>query len=227
MRDNYTHISIVLDRSGSMTSVCDATIEGLNGLINQQKELQKNNPHFTATVSLVQFDDYYELNYDFLNLPLVADLNRDTYQPRGSTALLDAIGRAIKETGARLAALPENERPSKVLFVIQTDGEENASRKFSKNEIFDMINHQKSNYQWDFMFLGANQDAIATAASLGVNSKSTMSYAHSSMGTMAVFRAAANYTSGTLCAANALATDKLAFSDEDRKDAVESTKSTV
>jgi hypothetical protein len=172
MRDDYSHLTFVLDRSDSMETVKGATIEGFNSLLRQQKAI----PGIKATATLIQFNDVYRVDYSFMNLKDVPELNNDSYVTGNTTALLDAIGRGIKETGDALKKLPEAERPSKVLFVIQTDGFENASREYTRRRVFDMITHQKEKYLWEFIFIGANQDAIATGATLGINAKSSMSY---------------------------------------------------
>lgn len=213
MKDNYCHIAVLLDRSGSMQSVRDATIEGLNAFVKLQEETKD----IETTVSLTQFDTEYEPNYAFRALKDVVPLNKETYKPRGGTALLDAIGRLIQDTGAALAAMAENLRPSKVLFVIQTDGEENESRKFSKEKVFDMITHQRNNYSWEFIFLGANQDAISSAANLGIAAKSSLSY--SGNNTHSTFRTAARYANTAKCC-SADDMDKLSFSEADRLAAV-------
>ncbi len=213
MKKGYSHISIVLDRSGSMTSCESETREGFNTFITKQKEASG-----VATASLVQFDDHYELNYAFLPIGNVPLLTNENYQPRGNTALLDAIGRTIKETGEKLAAMPEYERPERVLFVIQTDGFENASSKFTRNQVFDAIKHQQEAYQWDFIFLGANQDAIATAATFGINAKSSLSYTGNN--SRGVFLAAADYTTNFRSAETLCDMQAVSFSEKERADAV-------
>ena len=161
MKD-YTDITIILDRSGSMHSVREATISGFDEFIIAQKTKGQN-----AGITLVQFDDIYEKVWDGVHLATAPSI-RDFYEPRGTTALLDAIGRTINETGTRLAQLSECQRPNKVIMVIMTDGFENASREFSVDQISKMIRHQENKYNWNFVFLGANQDAIATAVNLGM-----------------------------------------------------------
>jgi hypothetical protein len=163
MKD-FTDITVILDRSGSMSSIREATIEGFDGFVATQKGLGDN-----ACLSLVQFDDKYENVWNRLPLSSVPSI-KDIFQPRGCTALLDAIGKTIKETGERLSKMREKDRPDKVIFVIITDGFENASREYGRTKIFDMITHQRDKYNWDFVFLAANQDAIATAAAMGIDS---------------------------------------------------------
>jgi hypothetical protein len=168
MKQGYTDITFILDRSGSMSSIYADTVGGFNSFVNDQKEAEGE-----AKLTLIQFDTYYELNYLGVDIKDVPDL---VFQPRGMTALLDAIGRGILETGKRLDALEEDEKPSTVLFVIITDGGENASREFTKDKINEMIKHQTEIYSWDFVFLGANQDAIETGTSLGISAGNSMSY---------------------------------------------------
>lgn len=177
-KPNYTHIAIVLDRSGSMNSVKSDTIGGFNHFLNDQKQAPGE-----ATLTLAQFDHVYEVVHDHVEIHCVPPLDDRTYQPRAGTALLDAIGRTIDSLGARLAAMPEQDRPGKVICVILTDGMENASRQYSSEKVFEMIGHQQEKYGWEFVFLGANQDAIATAARMGIHAGSSLTYAASSEGT--------------------------------------------
>lgn len=179
---NATDINIVLDRSGSMQDVRDDTIGGFNAFIAEQKK----DPS-PATVSLMQFDTEFESVMDGVPLNDVKPLTYETFVPRGMTALLDAIGRQINLAGARLSAMPESDRPDKVVFVIMTDGEENSSREFTRAKVFDMISHQQKQYNWQFVFLGANQDAIATGSSIGIATANAMTYAANSAGTSAAF----------------------------------------
>jgi hypothetical protein len=219
MKDNYTHVSIVLDRSGSMSSCEDVTREGFNTFVTKQQKEKGE-----ATVSLVQFDDQYEVNYEFKNLQDVPLLTKTTYTPRGMTALLDAIGKTINSTGKRLAQMEEKDRPSKVLFVIQTDGFENNSNEFTREKIFEMIKHQREKYQWGFVFLGANQDAIATATSYGISANSAMSY--NPINSKAVFSGCLhNFTTAYRSASTSNSANMTtSFSDEDRQTAVNENK---
>ncbi len=186
MKQDYTDINIVLDRSGSMQSIKNDTIGGFNAFLEAQKTVPGE-----ASISLVQFDNVYEVVYQARALGDAPELTATTFVPRGSTALLDAIGRAINATGERLAAMAEADRPSKVIFVILTDGYENASQEFTAAQINQMIQHQRDAYQWEFVFLGANQDAITTASQLGIQAGNAMSYAASPVGTRAAFQSVA------------------------------------
>ena len=178
MNDNLTDMTVVLDRSGSMAAVRDDTIGGFNSVVEEQKQVPG-----AADLTLVQFDDQYEVVYAGRRLRDVPALTTRTFVPRGSTALLDAVGRTIHATGARLAALPEADRPGKVLLLIMTDGEENSSHEFSRAQIFDMITHQQEAYAWEIVFVGTNQDAVATGASYGIPASNALNYAPTAAGT--------------------------------------------
>lgn len=183
-RENHTHITIVLDRSGSMGSVQGDTIGGFNSFLHDQKIAPG-----TATLSLVQFDDEYEILHNADDIHKVQPLTGATYKPRGATALLDAIGRAVDATGNRLKSLPEAERPEHVVVMILTDGQENSSKEYTRERVFAMIRHQEEKYGWEFVFLGANQDSLAESAKLGIKGSSTMDYAHNAVGTQSAFAA--------------------------------------
>jgi hypothetical protein len=165
----YTDITMVLDRSGSMQSIKDDSIGGFDAFISEQRRLPGR-----CTVSLVQFDNVYEEVYTGRDL---ADVPGLTLVPRGSTAMLDAIGRAVNATGARLAAMPEDRRPGTVIVGIMTDGLENASREFTYPMVKALIEQQEQVYGWTFMYMGANQDAIEVGASLGVARDRSLTYA--------------------------------------------------
>ncbi len=182
MKRNYTDISIVLDRSGSMDSVKSDTIGGFNSFLKTQKEIPGD-----ATITLVQFDDIYEVVYEGIKLQNAPLLNDQTFVPRGTTALLDAIGRTINATGKRLSAISQAERPEKVIFVMLTDGYENASREFKVEQINDMICHQRDAYAWEFVFIGANQDAITSASQMGIQAANALTYAANTVGTEQAF----------------------------------------
>lgn len=162
-------ISIVLDRSGSMQSVRRETVSSFNQFLADQRSVPGE-----ARLTLVQFDDVLEVVYDAVPLVEVPDLTPQRYQPRGSTALLDAIGQTILQTDQRLANLPAELRPNNVLIVILTDGMENASRHFDYPKLVDLI-LKRQETGWVFIFLGANQDAIATASQCGIGSRHSMS----------------------------------------------------
>ena len=166
MRENLTEMVFVLDRSGSMSGLAADTIGGFNELIEKQKKIEGD-----AYVTTVLFDHEYEVLHDHVALEEVAPLTDREYFARGSTALLDAVGRTIDAVGARLAATAEEERPEHVVFVITTDGMENSSREYTAQRVRGMIEHQQQKYSWQFVFLGANMDAVSEARNLGISAK--------------------------------------------------------
>jgi len=171
MLDYLTDVTLVVDRSGSM-GVC--RIDAENG-VNHFLQKQVEDPGETL-VTLVQFDTEYE----FLHTGTPADqVGKYILEPRGMTALLDAVGRAVNETGERLSRMQEADRPGLVVFVIVTDGQENSSHEFTKAQIKEMITHQQSVYNWQFVFLGANQDAFAEGAGMGIDAQHVANYAAS------------------------------------------------
>ena len=177
MQNDLTDIIMLLDRSGSMASIRDDTVGGINTFLDAQRQATGR-----ATFTLAQFDHAYEVKRTAEPLESIAPLTSADFQPRGSTALLDAMGRLINETGARLAAMPEDRRPGKVLFVVVTDGEENSSHEFTADRVKEMTTHQSDHYQWEFAFLGANIDSFATAKTVGVPAGNTMNFAATSDG---------------------------------------------
>ena len=170
-----TEIIVVLDRSGSMASISKSTVEGFNTFLNEQK-----NAEGEAFMTLVQFDDRYEMNYQSMPIKDVAELvNGETFITRGSTALYDAIGKTINEL--------KTDRD--VVFVIITDGYENASREFKGEAIKKMIETLENENKWKFLYLGANQDAVMAGAAIGVKASNSMSWAASADGVGNTFMA--------------------------------------
>jgi len=169
MPAELTDITMVIDRSGLMQSIRTDAEGGITSFIEQQKVKPGE-----AMLTLVHFDTEYEFVHSGTRIKQVPAF---ALVPRGSTALLDAVGRAINETGARLAAMDDADRPGLVVFVIVTDGQENASREFERDKIREMIEHRQSAYKWQFTFLAANQDAFAEGASMGIAQDGIASFA--------------------------------------------------
>ena len=167
-RSDLTHLYFLLDRSGSMQSIKTDTEGGFSAFVEEQRRAVGE-----CRVTLAQFDDQYEIV--FADTP-VADVGRLDLQPRGSTALLDAMGRLITEAGAALAALPEDQRPGSVVVAIMTDGLENASREWTHPAVKALVEQQTTAYQWQFLYMGADQDAIDVGTGLGVGAAHTVSY---------------------------------------------------
>jgi len=215
MKKGYTHLAILLDRSGSMQSVKNDVIGGFNSFLDKNKK----DADGKCTVTLVQFDnspykplymqdstfywgintggnivssspyifesnvqDGYIVMSHFEDIKNVTPLNEETFKPRGGTAYLDALGKLINETGGTLRYLPESERPEKVVVVVYTDGYENASIKYTKAMIGDLIKHQTEKYNWEFTFLGAGMDAVTEASSFGISAANSLTYVNSAAG---------------------------------------------
>ncbi len=172
MKNNYVTIALVVDRSGSMEMVRKDTIGGINTFIKAHKDDQEGE----TTVTIAQFDNKYEVTHDFIDLKKVKKFTKNSFIPRGGTALLDAIGLTVDNLGKRLSEMSEEERPSKVIIAIITDGQENASREYTKERIAEMIRHQEEVYSWEVMFLGAGLDAVDVARSYGICGTKAMSY---------------------------------------------------
>ena len=179
VKTGYTHITVILDRSGSMESICDDTIGGMNAFVKQQKSGAGE-----ATLTLVQFDsgDPYEVIHHFLPIGEVPPLTQETYIPQGGTPLLDALGRGINDIEGSIAQLPEEGRPEKVIVAVITDGEENDSKEFSKVQVEKMIKSKTSEAGWEFIFLSADLGAIEEAQHLGFQSHSSIAFYKSSEG---------------------------------------------
>lgn len=175
MKKGLTKIVFVIDRSGSMQSVASDMIGGFNKFIKTQKE----NKVGECTVTFNQFDDIFENVYKNVLVENVKDLDDKTYVPRNMTALYDAVGRTIDEVGEELSNLSEDQRPEKVLVVILTDGLENASQTFNRQDVQKKIKHQTEAYNWEFVYIGANQDSWAVGESLGISGNNTINYVSS------------------------------------------------
>lgn len=181
---NLTEIVAIIDRSGSMHSLVSDTIGGFNAFLAEQKKTSGK-----AKITLVQFDDNYQIDYEGVDVQSVKDLNEHTYRPRGSTALLDAVGKTIVTVGERLAKLKEEERPGQVIFLIITDGMENASREFTdRAKIAEMVKHQTEKYCWTFTFLGGGDSAFSQAQSIGINSANAYNYSANQIGTQNLYK---------------------------------------
>lgn len=207
---NYTHIAMLSDRSGSMDSIRSDAEGGINTLIRDQQATPGR-----ATLTLVEFDSTSDTVYDFVDLKTVPD---PAYHliPRGNTALQDAMGALIGSTGAKLAALPEAQRPGLVMFVVMTDGYENSSREVTAAALKAMVDKHTTEFAWKFVFLGANQDAFATGARYGIGRAQTISFAATPDGTSNVYASTSSNLSGARVAMAAGAVADFAYSDADR-----------
>lgn len=163
----YTALLLIVDRSGSMAAIRDEMVGSLTTMLHEQAAQPG-----LLTVDVVTFDDRIETTHVQAD-PAQIEVR---LEPRGMTALLDAIGSAATEFGARLAAMPEHARPGTVLVAVATDGQENASRKWTGQTVRALLDQQRTQYAWDFVFLGANQDAITTGMTLGFASDSSIDF---------------------------------------------------
>lgn len=219
-KPNFASINILLDGSGSMAPLVSDTIGGVNQFIQDQQAVPGE-----AMVSLCIFNTKPEIVHDCVPLASIPLLDNKTYRASGGTALLDAVGLSIDNLGKKLADMKEEDRPSKILFLIITDGEENSSSipseefvriqedvqrktasgrghygvgtlklKYTLDRIKEMIEHQKSKYNWEFVFMGANIDAFGAGASLGVAKSSTLQYDATSDGTKRLYATASAAT---------------------------------
>ncbi|MDD2447359.1 MAG: hypothetical protein PHY91_06700 [Tissierellia bacterium] len=179
MKKDLTELVFILDRSGSMSGLESDTIGGYNALLGKQKKESGE-----AIITTVLFDDNYELLHDRINLPAIEPITDKEYYVRGTTALLDAVGKTINKLVNVQRHTAKEEQAEHVMFVITTDGMENASREFNYAKISKMIEHQKKKYGWEFIFLGANIDAIATAERFGISQDRATNYNADSEGTM-------------------------------------------
>jgi hypothetical protein len=191
-------IVVVVDKSGSMASISEAAIKGVNSFVDEQKEIDRS-----AEITIVFFssgqtgrgnawgnhqkNEWYEIFYkgDIKSTPV---LSNETYVPDGGTALYDALGDTIDNIGSKIADMAENDRPENVIFSILTDGYENASHKFNQEQVFAKIRHQEDKYNWNFVYLGANQDALAVGHSLGIHKGESVAFASTVEGTADAYR---------------------------------------
>lgn len=182
MKENLTEIVFILDRSGSMSGMEGDTIGGFNSMIEQQKKAEGE-----ALISTVLFDNESEVLHDRVNVKDILPMTERDYTVRGCTALLDAIGGAIHHIGNIHKYAREEDVPAHTLFVITTDGMENASRRYSSDTVKQMIERQKAKYGWEFLFLGANIDAVETAGRIGIGADRAANYLCDSEGTALYF----------------------------------------
>ncbi len=212
---DITLIAALLDRSGSMQSIAGDIRGGFDAYIAKE-----NTGPGTTLVTLAQFDHEYEVVYQNLDTGTVGPL---VLEPRGRTALLDSIGRFITEVGAGLAALPENDRPGDVTVLVMTDGLENASREWTIDAVRALISQQETGYAWDFVFLGANMDAVEVGTTLGFAPGKSLTWDPSEEGVDGAFAAVAGYSERKRSRGVAPAAS-IVFEDSERRRANKNTK---
>ena len=198
MKKGLTEIVFILDRSGSMSGLEKDTIGGYNSLIKKQKKEEGE-----AYISTVLFDDSTEVLHDRVGLDKIKPMTEEEYYVRGCTALLDAVGGAIHHIGNVHKYAREEDRPEKTLFIITTDGQENSSRMYTYEKVKRMVERQKKKYGWEFLFLGANIDAVAEAGRFGIKPDRAVNYECDEIGTAVNYRALNKAVSRVRnCAAN-------------------------
>lgn len=183
-KNNITELVFILDRSGSMAGLENDTIGGFNSLIEKQKKQDGK-----CYVSTVLFDHKAEVLHDRVDLEKINPITEQDYYVRGCTALLDALGGAIHHIGNIHKYARSEDVPEHTMFVIMTDGCENASRRYSSDKVKAMIERQKNKYGWEFLFIGANIDAVETAERYGINEDRAVNYHADSQGTAVVYEA--------------------------------------
>ncbi len=194
MRKDLTEVVFILDRSGSMSGLESDTIGGFNSMIEKQKKEEGE-----AYISTVLFDDRMEVLYDRVPVGKVEPMNDSQYYVRGCTALLDAIGGAIHHIANVHKYSREEDRPEKTLFIITTDGMENASRRYDLKQVKRMVEKEQKKYGWEFLFLGANIDAVKTAGDFGICADRALNYECDSEGTRLNYRVVSDIVSGVRC----------------------------
>lgn len=215
MKKNLTYLIFVVDRSGSMSSIAKDMIGGFNAFIKAQRDARLGE----CKVFFYQFDTKYDAVYEGVAIENVIDLTGKTYVPRGGTALYCSLGKTIVSVGEKLNLMPESERPEKVLVVTITDGEDNSVLENSEEKVYtleqvkEMVKQQTDMYNWDFAYIGANQDAWKVGNSMGYAKGTSLNYVASSTGTAAMFD---KLTRGTI-SYRACAGAKFAFDDKDNK----------
>lgn len=195
MNKNLVEVGFVIDASGSMGHLRNDTIGGFNSVIESQKSQEGE-----TRISAVVFNSNVKTVYENTPVDDIVPLNNDTYKTWGCTALYDAMGTLIDSIGKRLANTSEEERPGKVLVVVITDGEENASQKYTFADIKEKVEHQQTVYSWEFMFLGADMNSMNQARSMGFKSEYTKTYSTNTRGVCSVY----NVIDSVVCASKAV-----------------------
>ena len=212
MKKNLTELVMILDRSGSMSGLESDTIGGYNGMMEKQRKTEGE-----VLVSTVLFDDRSEVLYDRVPLDQVPRMTEKEYYVRGCTALLDAVGGAIHHIGNIHKYAREEDRPEKTIFVITTDGMENASRTYSYDKVKQMVDRQKEKYGWEFLFLGANIDAVKTAGRFGISADRAANYHSDHEGTALNYEVLSDAVSEMRCCSAPISGDWKKRIEEDFK----------
>jgi hypothetical protein len=214
MNKEYTYIYMVLDESGSMSTRRADVIGSVNSFIKKHKEIPGK-----ADITIRTFNDKHNIILNNKDLYSTGDLHENSYYPMGSTALYDAIGLGIDTLGGILREKNPKDRPDKVIFIIQTDGEENSSVVYKLQDIKEKIQHQTSKYNWEFVFVGVTSESVLNAQDMGIPKDNTMAYINSSKGTQQTFDSLA---SNSVCYRSS-GVASMAFTQKDRDAQTDST----
>jgi len=198
MKIGLTNIVFILDKSGSMGFCKDDVIGGFNTCLKEQQELKGE-----ALMSVVLFSDVIDDLSEITDIKHFEPLTNETYIPCGLTALHDAVGQTIVKLGNILNSKPETERPEKVIIIIMTDGHENASKEYSAETVKELVEHQKEKYNWEFIYLGANQDAIGEGCKIGVSRNKSLNYDANTVGIQNMSRSVSDFTASYLASGDA------------------------
>jgi len=201
-----THVTFVLDSSGSMSAIREDTIGGFNTFLDDQRAEEG-----TATVSLIDFNSAVDVTYRGMAVEGASKLSTETYTPGGQTALYDAIMTGIKDTTAFLGDVDESEHPENVIVVVLTDGKENASET-PQDAVRELVEEKQENADWEFLFIGANQDAALTAEGMGIDRQNSLDMSHSGDGAQAAYESTSDRISEARQSGN-----MSGYTDEDRK----------
>ena len=195
MNNNLTELVFVLDKSGSMSGLEKDTLGGFNSMLEKQRKEDGD-----VVISTVLFDDTMQVIHDRAGIDRIRNLTDNDYQVGGCTALLDALGKSIKHINKVQKSLPEDQRPSKTMFVITTDGQENSSHEYSYEKIKKMVEKKQEKKQWEFLFLGANMDAISAAADIGIKADRATNFVCDATGTAVNYSALSKAVTKIRCA---------------------------
>lgn len=210
MNNNLTELVFILDKSGSMSGLEKDTIGGFNSMLDKQRKEDGD-----VVISTVLFDDSVQVLHDRRGIDTIDNLTDMDYQVGGSTALLDALGKSIKHVNKVQKSLPEDERPAKTMFVITTDGQENSSHEYSYEKIKKMVENKQEKKQWEFLFLGANMDAISAAADIGIKANRATNFVCDAVGTAVNYSALSKAVSRIRCAKAGCVGEALSDWDEE------------
>ena len=210
MKKGLTEMLFILDRSGSMSGLEKETIGGFNSLIEKQKKVEGS-----AIVSTVLFDGEMDVIHDRVPLEKIKELTEKEYYARGCTALLDAVGRSVKHIRKVQKSLPEEEKPEKTIVVITTDGEENSSCEYSLEKVKRLLSRMQEKHKWEFLFLGANIDAVTAAGRIGISAKRAVRYKSDREGTVLNYSVVGKAMACMRCSADSIGDDWKAEIEED------------